>query len=250
MGLKEAKVHEAQSLERPPPPPHTHTHSLKDRASPTRPLLTNHGGQHLRMRRLSPEQEQGQAPAQRHFRSEDSSVERVQHRCGALHPARRLVGGTCQGHGQQAFPRALFPGHSGAVGGGYLQGEGEDAQLCLPAAWHLPSVSTEQPLCAAPAWRTRSATEAGGEGPGLCLGPLSLRPRDSQRPPSREGRRDLRVQVKAASWKEEEGGSRAAPAHRFPGRSVAQCSGEQRRGVTGAPLPTAPASCHRLTRRL
>lgn len=65
---------------------------------------------------------------ERHFWSEDSSVESLQQRRGALDQAHSLVGGTCQGHGQEAFPEVLLPWCGRVVGGGHLQRGGKEAQ--------------------------------------------------------------------------------------------------------------------------
>lgn len=81
----------------------------------------NHGRQHDKVRGLSPDQEQGQTPAERHLWSEGSSVACLQHRCGALDKAHSLVGGTYQGHAQEAFPASLLSWHSEVMGSGYTE---------------------------------------------------------------------------------------------------------------------------------
>lgn len=92
-------------------------------ALPIPSLLTNHGRQHGRAGGLSSEHEQRQAPAERHFWSKDSSIERLEHGCSTLHQAHCLVRGIRQGHSEQAFPTALLPWHGRVMRSGDLQGE-------------------------------------------------------------------------------------------------------------------------------
>lgn len=112
-------------------------------------------------------------------------------------------------------------------------------QLGLPAAWPLPSAA-RTPLCGAPAWRTRSATGAAGEGPGLCPG---------QSTPALRGQEGSAGPGAGASWGGGGRGSPAPPALRSRAGQWPSAAGS-RGGAPGAPLPTAPASCPRLRRRL
>lgn len=101
---------------------------------PPKALLTNHGRQHCRVGGLSPEHEQGQAPAERNFWFEDCAIKHLQHRGGALDRAHSLIWSTSQGYRQEAFSAALLPSCSWAVGRGDLQREGKEAQLLFLVA--------------------------------------------------------------------------------------------------------------------